>query len=787
MEEPETHHPHLQLEREIPAPSRRPRRVPRDFQAPDDVRKHGSRLRNRLRAVRGLAAKDLGGYDDRLLIKICLNQNVDPEDIAHASSGIEIVSQEEDTLVLAFATRGQLNRFESKLTSLSSGESVTYKNLLYALEDFDRWTPEDRMGWALVRNGFPKGSSSFMIDVELWPLDNEEELKLIRQCFKEWIADQGGRVVDSVQQPHLTIYRVRVSPPIASNLLNHRDVRKVDLLPSVGLDLDLRRTSVGDLEPVPSPPQNAPGIAVLDSGISSAHPVLGPAVGDSQNYLTGKHSVADESGHGTLVAGIALYGDIVRCLQKRSFVPELRLFSGRILDEHNKSNERLIENQVEEAVRYFVQEYGCRVFNLSYGDSNKPYHGRHVAGLAVTLDALSRELGVLFVVPTGNYEGNEDGPDWLAGYPTYLTGQDSTLLDPAPALCALTVGSIARYERGWDNKQYPNDPAYRPVARVKEPSPFSRHGPSIAGAIKPELVDYGGNWIVDARVESERPRHGGNGEVSTSRDFVNGYPFGMDSGTSYAAPHVSHAAARLLAEFPTAGMDLVRAILIVHARTPRACANLFARDKNRLRDVTGYGLVDRSALYRSADDCVTLWAEESITDRHHHFYEIPVPSEFWEGRKVRREISVALAYRPPVRTTRIEYKAVRISFKFVDADSLEQVVKWFDAAVDLESTEQIRERSSARRFSEKVRTKGTVQASTWTFSRPSQKVRSKRWFVVVTRSDTSWGRNLSSESEDYAIAVNLTNRCGSSLRLRPSLYAQVQAQLRQRIQVQRRG
>lgn len=57
---------------------------------------------------------------------------------------------------------------------------------------------------------------------------------------------------------------------------------------------------------------------------------------------------------------------------------------------------------MEEAVRYFVENYDCRIFNLSYGDPGRPYRGGRVSGLAVTLDALSRELGVLFVVPTGN-------------------------------------------------------------------------------------------------------------------------------------------------------------------------------------------------------------------------------------------------------------------------------------------------------------------------------------------------------------------------------------------------
>ena len=157
-----------------------------------------------------------------------------------------------------------------------------------------------------------------------------------------------------------------------------------------------------------------------------------------------------------------------------------------------------------------------------------------MAGLAVTLDALSRELDVLFVVPTGNYEGDDTGPgDWGAEYPGYLTADASTLLDPAPALSALTVGSLARNER---NSRWPNDPGYRPVARSDQPSPFTRHGPSVNDAIKPDIVDYGGNMMLDARAGS-RPMNGahGAGELSTSHRFAAGQPFAEDSGTSFAA------------------------------------------------------------------------------------------------------------------------------------------------------------------------------------------------------------------------------------------------------------
>ena len=369
-------------------------------------------------------------------------------------------------------------------------------------------------------------------------------------------------------------------------------------------------------------------------------------------------------------------------------------------------------------------------------------------------------------------------------YPDYLKGDEARILDPAPALNVLTVGSLARYEKGTPSQLWPNDPAYIAVAKADQPSPFTRHGPSVNGAIKPELVDFGGNIIVDSRNGNRRmvgPQ--GIGEITTSHNYATGRPFVQESGTSFAAPRVANAAARILAEIPNASPDLCRALLVAHARTPLACEELYRADKDALRDITGYGRVDRLALFRSLDDCVTLWAEELIENRRHHFYEIPIPEGFWQGSGRARELTVALAYRPAVRTTRIDYRASSVMFKLIPASSLNEVARWFNAEVEItkEERKKVRERSSGRGLSETVRSKGTVQASTWTFTQPSKLSRQKSWFVVVTRNDPVWGGNIVYEREPYALVVTLSDRAQQQTRFSAqSLYEQIRALLRGR-------
>ena len=275
------------------------------------------------------------------MIKIELTEKVSPEDISRASGGLEIVSQENGTLVFALATEDELEPFEAKLGQLATGGQVTYQTLMYALRSFDRWTSRHRTGWALRRDGFPC-DEPFLIDAELWPLARGNEASRLRSAFEAWVQDYGGEIIDSVGQAYLCVYRIRCRRSLANNLLRHRDIRTVDLPPRIGMELALAFTPVQALAQIRSPREHAPGIAVRDSGIVAGHPVLGPAVGDAQSFIPGV-SEADEHGHGTFVSGIALYDDVADCLRNQVFIPELGIFSGRILDEHSRGDPYLIE------------------------------------------------------------------------------------------------------------------------------------------------------------------------------------------------------------------------------------------------------------------------------------------------------------------------------------------------------------------------------------------------------------------------------------------------------------
>lgn len=273
----------------------------------------------------------------------------------------------------------------------------------------------------------------------------------------------------------------------------------------------------------------------------------------------------------------------------------------------------------------------------------------------------------------------------------------------------------------------------------------------------------------------------GLGLVSTCGDFANGRPFAEDVGTSYAAPQVAHRAARLLGELPDASNNLLRALLGAHASWPRACIELLnsngtAEGKDRMLQLIGYGRIDEDALYKSVEQAVTLLAEDRIENNKCHFYELPIPESFWSRGRRLREITVAMAYSPEVRTTRLDYRMSKLWFTLVTAAGLEQVERAFQRNRE----EGMGELGRNRWITNNERKSGTLQVSRWSFKLPSRN--SERVFLVVTHQNAPWGNVVNGE-EAYALVAVLADRENAEA----NLYAQVRVQLEARAQARARA
>lgn len=765
---------HLQLTRLEPVNQRRSSGGFMRIQVENPVA-HASGLLEDIRATAEQARRQQeGGFDPRLLLKLEV-EGLNPQDLESSIAGMSLVSQEERSVVVVFATAEARADFEQRLRLISRGQKPRRQEVLLAIKGVDGWGPEDRKGNSLKRGELRP--EPLAVDVELWPLERGDERRRMLASFKQWCTQNEIQVLDTLDQPTVLMARVRLGHAALERLLNHRDVRLIELPPQFRLPSELARVPLADYPTTPPPPAEAPRIAVIDSGLVTNHPFLAPAVGEAVSFIQGK-GAQDENGHGTMVAGIALYGDVAACANQRLFVPTFWILSGRITDENNEGRDELIENQFIRAVDYFVSRYNCRIFNVSVGNVHRPYVGSHVGPWASVLDTLALKYGVLFVVSAGNFTGSGAGPsDWSREYPGYLFSEEARIIDPAPALNVLSVGSVARYDQSHLEARYPNSINHRPIARYQQPSPFTRTGPSVRQTIKPEVVEFGGNWYVDPRVRG-RPRGQHElGEISTAWTFAGGNLLVADSGTSFAAPRVAHLAGQLQRRYPNASTNLIRALIVAHAHVPDETRQLFEDEREVLQKIVGYGQPDMEAALHSSQQRVTLVAEYSIAEDRCHFYELPVPEDFLAPPSRRpRHITVALAHTPAVRRTRIEYKCSEFSFRVIRAPDEETVARIF-RKTRVEDKEEIEGEVKQFSPSMKARSRGTVQAATWEIRQISgEQWRSHKLYVVVTRRVPSWALGEVPE-EDYALTIVLEDKHRAESRL----YSQLQARLRTRV------
>lgn len=788
---------HLTIKREALENPRRTRQPP-PFIKRDDLRAHGRRLNAYFATATSAARLQVPSVTQNFIFKLKYEGTLTFDNLR--MHGVEFVSQEDNQICVVFANEQGMMKFSDHLERLGINDSdITYKQILEALDGIDCWTETDRMSWAIQRKGVPK-EEIFKLDIELWPIRtaNHPERRSLCTAFEAWLVKEQIIALDKVNLDSLLLYRVQVTEANAKALLNHMDVRHVDLLPETGIDyhFQLNRDINSLPKEIPSPDKSATKICVLDSGINTNHPLLKSSIAESLSFIPDEDE-EDQKGHGTAVASIALYGDLEACNASNFWQPELWIYNGKVLDKNGNFNAGTIESTLNSAVDYFT-ELGCRVFNISFGNANAPYDQRHIKGMAYTLDRLARNKNILFVVSAGNFNGCDDPlvpkKSWRDEYPEYLIHDESRIIDPAPALNVLTVGSLARHNATKDAQLRQDDISQLSPAIENQPSPFTRHGPSVKGALKPDLMAHGGNLANPMRFEGKQWQTTDSrlGVLACHHDFIGNTLFTEQSGTSFAAPYISHLAGRFLNQYPTSSANLVRAMLVNHASLINEIESAFSEDLKKAysgdpktlnrdicRDIAGYGIINEDTLYRSSENAVTLLIEETIENNSHQFFELPLPVEFLRSKRSLRDLRISLAYTPEVRTTRIEYTATKISYRFVKGTSLQEVEKYFNHNTQASMESRNDDSPTNRTITSQTRDKCTVQLSTWKFRQCKP---SERWYVVVTRQDREWGKAVALEQEPYAMVITVTDRENAEA----ELYTQISEKIQERNQVRER-
>jgi len=359
-------------------------------------------------------------------------------------------------------------------------------------------------------------------------------------------------------------------------------------------------------------------VCLLDSGVNSGHQLLQPLL-DNADTLTvdntwGTDDHVPIAGHGTLMAGIAGYGQMEQVLVSVNTVPLThKLCSVKILPRPNQAQtprELWGDVTAQGIARAEIQNpYMLLVYCMSVTSTDDVNMGRP-SSWSSAVDNLAFGEGEnqrLIIVSAGNIHDEE----LWRNYPN--SNLASSVQNPAQAWNALVTGAYT--EKIQVNE--PNFQNHTPVAIEGQLSPFSstsliweRKWP-----IKPDVVFEGGN-LLRATDNTVTP-HENLELLSTSKSF-NIKPFDTINATSAAAAQASWFAAKIAYEYPGTWAETIRGLVVHSANWNAAMLNQSqvqqgnrASFRNLLRTF-GFGVPDLDRALYSRESALTYIAQEII-------------------------------------------------------------------------------------------------------------------------------------------------------------------------------
>lgn len=807
-----TNYEHLQLPKvENSQFPKKPKRGGGKNESRSDRASHGSVLLNQVSALSQKFEEKPPrfGINPKLIFKIKVRKNDSLENNLD-SLGLNLLATEPKAkqAIVVFADDDRLSEFENRLKSYASlsPDSPEYA-YLDNIEELVPLEPEDRIGPLLKLDPLKPGEL-VPLDMELWHTGDKKEMNDYIDEVDEFLRDiqpeLGMRVSDRYTGSYICIVRIQVTSEILEILLQEYQVKEIDRRPKPAFESPSEcNIPVSSLPEILSPAKNAAGVLAIDSGVQRGHPLIGPALGDADvfpdrrhEYITGGPDDGDTltGGHGTGVAGIAIYGDVAEGIKNKFFQPQVWLFSARVTNQNNEYKEEyLLENQLEEAIDYFVRNYSnCKVINISLGDSRLVYQDDEKQfRLAARIDEIAYQLqhkNIIFVISAGNFRYDSLAPSELleTDYPNYLLSDKARIIEPATAAIALTVGSLSM---GKGSGNHPNDARRRAIAKMeKYPSPFTRTGFGVDGMIKPELVEFGGDFVLDGDRVIENDW--GTSMITFKKDFQGSSLFRFYNGTSFSAPRVANLAAKLFNKFPNATSNLIRALIADSAQLPPHIpdslqGNSSEELKNQLK-IYGYGKPDfERAAYSRQNQVLLLKDDEVLSVGSYQIYEIPLLPEEFINTKGTKTLSITLAFDPPTRHTRGDsYLGITMEFhlfKNIDKESLNQA---FADVKNLENTnftgisigDLKKEHGNSieidLRPGLQIRNKGTLQKGQAHFSRRRWKCDYKPMYLVVI-CNKKWVNPEEIPTQRYAIVASISHSDESV-----DLYNKIQLQTR---------
>jgi hypothetical protein len=410
------------------------------------------------------------------------------------------------------------------------------------------------------------------------------------------------------------------------------------------------------------PDPDSPSVCVVDTGVNQQHPLILQSLAATDCHTCDPTwGTDDREGHGTEMAGLALYGDLAAAIVASGPIRlRHRLESVKIKPAPPKSNPPELYGAVTATATSLVEIAAPtrrRAFSLAVtaedqtGDvaAGSILLGRPTSWSA-SIDALAAGRSIqttddglvfldeatdaahrLFIVSAGNVKHRDFQDD-------HLSRSDlEPVEDPGQAWNALTVGaytqmdSLATARQDWAG--------WTPLSRRGELSPHSRTSVAFDSTwpVKPDIVLEGGNVARSpAGTSYDTPEE--LQLLTTKAPHRDGRLLTVTCATSAATAQAAHMAASILADYPSLWPETVRALIVHSAEWTDAMRSHAGRSAGRAELRTlhrryGMGVPDLTRATRSATDALTLVAQDMIhpydngQTREMHLHDLPWPTD----------------------------------------------------------------------------------------------------------------------------------------------------------------
>jgi serine protease AprX len=323
----------------------------------------------------------------------------------------------------------------------------------------------------------------------------------------------GGAILGLARNPR--ILAITADAPVSSTSYENGEMWREST------HVDQLWSGIDSLTGLAAPAPQAPAIAIVDSGVDRTRVAdFGARVVASVNLSSlAPSATGDDQGHGTMVAGIAAGASPAH----PGVAPNAPIVSIRTSDGEGRS----VTSDVIAAADWILAHaarYDIRVVNFSLSGSVET---------SFRFDPLDKAVerlwfnGIVVVAAAGNH-GSADGPVSMS----YAPANDPFII---------TVGAADQLQTSdpWDDTV----------------TSWSGYGYTMDGFTKPDLVAPGRYLVMPVPMGTRIP--------ATAPDRIVAPGYMWMSGTSFAAPIVSGAAAQILARHPDWGPNEVKGALML--------------------------------------------------------------------------------------------------------------------------------------------------------------------------------------------------------------------------------